>query len=666
MSLPAATRSAAEHTRSTELLAARSLSIGYQGEHGVVQVLSNVDFGLEANRIVGLAGESGSGKSTLALSLAGYRSTRMVRLTGSVEYGGKAISTAPLREMRRIWGAEVAYLPQDTSTALNPALRVGSQLVEAIRLHRRVSRAEARRQGADLLARVGIPAPDQALHKYPHQFSGGQQQRVALAVALAPGPSVLVLDEPTTGLDVSIQAVVNELIVSLVRERGMATLYVSHNLALLATVCDELRIMYCGQVVESGPVADVYFRPQHPYTRALIEAVPTIARPTRPRGIPGTPPPSVVLERCSFAERCAYRSSACLHPVPLFGTESAHSVRCVLAAPAGSGASGPGVGTEAGGGHRDDAPTAGSLVRGREPVAGKDLAVGGGALLDVASLSVTYGQGRRAHAALQDVTFSVREGEVLGIVGESGSGKSTLARTVVGLLSPSRGQVLFRGAPLAPTCAARPPAVLQAVQIVFQNPDASLNPRQTVRAILDHPLRKFMGHLPSDERRRRRAEVVDRLRLPARVEERYPRELSGGQRQRVALARALVAQPVLLLCDEVTSALDVSVQASILELLRELTEVYSLTMLFVTHDLGVLRSIAGRALVLEGGRVREEGDVATVLTKPQHGYTRSLIASVPDPARALAGAPVGDGPAGSTPTPHGLMSRDLQAKGKPY
>ena len=225
-----------------------------------------------------------------------------------------------------------------------------------------------------------------------------------------------------------------------------------------------------------------------------------------------------------------------------------------------------------------------------------------GPLLDISALSVTYGRGRRAHVALEGVSFTVQPGEVLGIVGESGSGKSTLARTVVGLLSPSAGEVRLKGAPLAPSCEARPAAVLQAIQIVFQNPDASLNPRQTVRGLLDHPLKKFMGHLSAGERGERRAEVVERLRLPTRVEERYPRELSGGQRQRVALARALVAEPVLLLCDEVTSALDVSVQASILELLRELTQLYSLTMLFVTHDLGVLRSIASRVVVLESGR----------------------------------------------------------------
>ena len=318
-------------------LRARSLSVGYRRDRGVVQVLSDVDFSLPANNIVGLAGESGSGKSTLALSLAGYRSPRLVRMGGAVEYQGTTISNAPVKQMRHIWGAEIAYLPQDTSTALNPALRIGSQLVEAMMLHRPVRRRDARRRSAELLERVGIPGSEGAMHKYPHQFSGGQQQRIALAVALAPGPSVLILDEPTTGLDVSIQAMVNDLIVGLVRERNMAALYVSHNLALLATVCDELRIMYCGQIVESGPVAEVYLRPRHPYTKALIEAVPTIARATRPRGIPGTPPPAVMLERCSFGGRCAHRSARCEQPVPLYEAGPGHAARCVLAAPAPAG-----------------------------------------------------------------------------------------------------------------------------------------------------------------------------------------------------------------------------------------------------------------------------------------------------------------------------------------
>ena len=484
------------------------------------------------------------------------------------------------------------------------------------------------------------------MRKYPHQFSGGQQQRIALAVALAPSPSVLILDEPTTGLDVTIQALVNELIVSLVRERGMATLYVSHNLALLATVCDDLTIMYAGQIVESGPVATVYFRPVHPYTTALIEAVPSITTAAQPRGIPGAPPPSVVLERCSFGDRCPQHSAQCDRPIALESAGPGHAVRCVLAAYR-NGSEPPHYPLEPGRVapahdlNLDPGEVPAVLVEERtvvRPAVGQ-VAPGvhrpeiSSALLDVSALSVTYGKGQQAHLALDDISFAVQEGEVLGIVGESGSGKSTLARTVVGLLEPSAGQVHLNGALLAPSCANRPPAVRQAIQIVFQNPDASLNPRQSVRAILDHPLKKFMGHLSPSERRNRRSEVIERLRLPARVEERYPGELSGGQRQRVALARALVAEPSLLLCDEVTSALDVSVQASILELLQELTKLYRLTMLFVTHDLGVLQSIADRVVVLEAGQIREVGEVRDVLATPQHRYTKTLVASIPDPSQ---------------------------------
>jgi peptide/nickel transport system ATP-binding protein len=309
----------------------------------------------------------------------------------------------------------------------------------------------------------------------------------------------------------------------------------------------------------------------------------------------------------------------------------AAAVAAVAAAAPASSRAGSGIG-----GHVP-APAAALAGRAGGPAPGVAAPGGSVPMLEVLDLSVVYGRGRRALSALGGVSLSVAPGEVLGIVGESGSGKSTLARTVVGLLRPSSGRLLLGGEPLAESVARRPPATRRAIQIVFQNPDASLNPRQRVGAILDHPLKRFMPELPAAERAARRAEVVERLRLPTAVEDRYPRELSGGQRQRVALARALVARPALLLCDEVTSALDVSVQATILELLRELRNLYGLTMLFVTHDLGVLRSVADRVVVLEKGVVRETGEVAEVLSAPRHPYTKMLVSSVPDPSSRNAG-----------------------------
>jgi peptide/nickel transport system ATP-binding protein len=637
-------------------LVASSLSVGYRVERGVSQVVADVDFALPPNRIIGLAGESGCGKSTLALCLSGYRSTRLVRIGGKVEYKGVELSSLSPRAMRRIWGAEIAYLPQDTSTALNPALRVGSQITETINVHRQTRGEDADRRAVELLDRVGIPDPVGAMRRYPHQFSGGQQQRIALALALAPGPSVLILDEPTTGLDVTIQARVNALIVELVRERHMAALYVSHNLALLATVCDELAIMYAGQIAESGPVLDVFFAPRHPYTAALIAAVPEISETRAPHGIPGAPPPTVVLETCSYAPRCRFKVPSCESPIPLAEIGVSHLVRCVRASVTATldlagtpeRAAEPGRDQPVAAGRPEaEAATVSAPGDAQPQVATAGARAGSGTVLDVQNLVVTYGKGERSLVAVDDVSFSIAEGEVLGIVGESGSGKSTIARTVIGLLEPTAGSLVFEGSPLAESCAKRPAAVRRAVQIVFQNPDASLNPRQSVGRILDHPLKKFMGNLSTRERRVRRAEVIDRLRLPANVERRYPRELSGGQRQRVALARALVANPRLLLCDEVTSALDVSVQASILELLHELRQLYGLTMLFVTHDLGVLRTIADRVIVLESGHLREAGSVVEILTAPANTYTQALVSSVPDPVRHFAGL----GAASSDPAP---------------
>jgi peptide/nickel transport system ATP-binding protein len=426
--------------------------------------------------------------------------------------------------------------------------------------------------------------------------------------------------------------------------------------------------MYAGQIAESGPVVDVFFAPRHPYPAALIAAVPEITETREPHGIPGAPPPTVVLETCSYAPRCRLKVASCEQPIPLVEVGDSHVVRCVRASLTGTldltgpaeGAAGngdeqvpPGA-PDAGGTVAEAAAVAGATEAGAvvagpavaavastaEPqpeVAASDERPPAAALLDVQNLVVTYGKGERSLVAVDDVSFSIAEGEVLGIVGESGSGKSTIARTVIGLLQPTSGSIVYAGAPLAESCAKRPATVRRAVQIVFQNPDASLNPRQSVGRILDHPLKKFMGNLSMRERRARRAEVIDRLRLPSNVERRYPRELSGGQRQRVALARALVANPTLLLCDEVTSALDVSVQATILELLQELRHLYRLTMLFVTHDLGVLRTIADRVIVLEKGHLRESGSVVEILTAPANSYTQALISSVPDPVRHFAG-----------------------------
>jgi peptide/nickel transport system ATP-binding protein len=598
------------------LLSARGLSAGYRDGSGTRQILADVDLDLPENRIIGLAGESGCGKSTLALAMAGYRTPGLRLLGGSVRFRGETITGLSARQLRRYWGRHIAYLPQDTATALNPALRVGRQLAEVFQLHKGLDHGQAMAAGADMLARVGIPDPERAMHRYPHEFSGGQQQRIAIAIALGPGPEVVILDEPTTGLDVTVQALVNTLIVDLIRAERMTALYVSHNLALLAVLCDELKILYAGQVVEAGSAAEVYFTPEHPYTADLVAAVPHHLDDRPVRGIGGTPPPSVVLDRCAFGPRCRFHEPGCDVPVPLTAQTDGRQVRCIrvgepaLAAARTTDRSAP-----------EKAPSI--RARADDPP-----------LLDAAGVSVTYTHAGRSMTALHDLSLTVGAGEVVGVVGESGSGKSTLLRALAGLLVPRAGTLQVGGSAVPWPTGRRSQDVRREIQIVFQNPDASLNPRQSIGAILDHPLRKFRPGLDRHQRRQRISEVFGQLRLSPDLLERYPAALSGGQRQRVALARALVADPAVVLCDEITSALDVSVQASILELLGDLRRDSGLAMVFVTHDLGVLRAVADRALVLQAGHVREADAVAQLLQAPRHAYTATLVRSIPDPTAA--------------------------------
>jgi oligopeptide/dipeptide ABC transporter ATP-binding protein len=605
----------------TPNLSAHDLSVGYRSRDGLTQVLADVSIELEPGRILGLAGESGSGKSTLALSLMGYRASGQEQLSGRVDFAGRTLSGASIKELRRVWGSRLAYLPQDTATSLNPALTVENQLREVLRRHRGQDGAAAARRGVEWLERVEIPQPEQAMRRYPHQFSGGQQQRIALAIALSVGPQVLILDEPTTGLDVVTQANINRLIVALVRDAGIASLYVSHNLALLATVCDELAIMYAGQIVERAPAGQLYAAPRHPYTAALIEAVPTIEADRPPHGIPGIPRLSVPVHVCGFADRCRYRVAACDTDIALVPVGDGRTARCVRVdelPPFEPGRENP-------------APVA-TLT---EPAASGKADGPAPAILAVDGVRCAFRRpGGAEFVAVDGVSLSVPAGRALGIAGESGSGKSTLLRAIAGLVRPADGTISFQGTPLAGLSGQRSVAVRRAIQIVFQNPDATLNPRHTIYQSLERPLKLFRPEVSRRDRREAVAEMLRQVRLSPDLLDRYPRSLSGGQRQRVAIGRALLAQPQVLLCDEVTSALDVSVQASILELLVGLRAERELTVVFVTHDLGVLRAVADEAIVLQNGVVREAGPTVRLLREPHDPYTRDLVSAVPSPRRA--------------------------------
>jgi peptide/nickel transport system ATP-binding protein len=567
-------------------------------------VVQDVSFSVNGGEILGLVGESGSGKTTTALALLGYTRPGVVIRSGTIEVGGQAVTGRDTRSTRSLRGRVVSYVPQDPGGALNPSLRVGDAIMDVLRAHRSEAASEGSVRTA--LERVELGADPRFGRRYPHQLSGGQQQRVTIAMACVCGPPVAVLDEPTTGLDVLTQDRILTELARLRREEGMAMVYVSHDLAVVARMADRIVVMYAGRVVENGPVDEVISRPRHPYTRALVAAIPDVRRPRSLQGIPGVAvgvgewPPG-----CAFAPRCEFAEERCSAAVPaLEETGSDHVVRCVRWNELDLGE--PGV------------ETARAATR----------PGGGQALLEVSGLEVEYGSGRNRNLAVRSVSFAIEAGRCVALVGESGSGKTTIGRCIAGLHAPSSGRIVFDGHELAGAARARTLDQRRRIQIIFQNPYESLNPRHRVGESIQRPLR-VLRKLSRGDAAREVALLLERVRLPARVASRYPAELSGGERQRVAIARALAARPDLLVCDEVTSALDVSVQAAVLELLTELQRQLHLSMLFITHNLGVVACVSDSVLVMDRGALCESGAVQDVLTTPSDDYTRRLLGAAP-------------------------------------
>jgi len=582
-------------------LRVEELTVAYRRAGGIeTPVVWRVGFSLEPGTVLGIAGESGCGKSTLALAAIGYRPPGGRIVEGSAWFSG--VDLLRLADLRHVWGRRIAYVAQSASGALNPALPVGRQLAEVLALHLGLRRAALRRRQLELFEAVGIPDPTRALARYPHQFSGGQQQRISVAIALACRPDILILDEPTTGLDVTTQARVTALLRNLITQQGIATLYISHDLAVLSTLADRLAVMYAGEFVEEGLAGEVTAHPRHPYTRALLSAAPSVRTHRSVVGIPGQPPERVVLDACSFAPRCRYAVEACRAlRVPLRRLDPERLVRCIRA--------------EEIVGVLENTP---ALPPAPPP---------GETLLKVEDLYCEY---RRAGiTAVRGVSFTVANGETLGIVGESGSGKSTLLRAIAGLHPPQAGRIYFADSELPSLAVKRPRLVRGQIQLVFQDPNSSLNPRHTVAELIRRPIRLFRDMDRSLETAAL-IELLEAVKLHSAVLQRYPGELSGGQRQRVAIARAFAAKPSLLLCDEVTSALDVSVQATVIELIAELAASSGTAVILVSHDLAVVRTMASRALVMKSGEVCEEGEVGRLFAAPGHPYTKELLSSIPE------------------------------------
>lgn len=588
------------------------LGVGYGPLAHQQPVVAGVSLELRAGEILGLVGETGCGKSTTALAAIGYRGRGAVVTEGKSWFDGTDILQLGSESLSRVWGSRIAFIPQNAGTSLNPTMRAGTHFVESLRRHHGLTRSAARARAVELLEAVGIDDPPEALRKYPHQFSGGQQQRLSLALALACEPDLLVLDEPTTGLDVQTQARVSQLLRRLVDDSGVAALYVSHDIALLSTLAERICVMYAGQVVEEARTSQLLRDPRHPYTRALLAAVPSLHTARQLEGIPGGPPARVVADGCAFAPRCGYVSTRCTDGVPpLVIEDGGHSVRCVRRAA---------VQREA---RSARTATVTAVVDRAERAADEEI------LLEVRDLTCAYGTPTGQLVAVRDVGFSVARGETLGVIGLSGSGKSTMLRALAGL-QPYQGEVVLDGTVLAPVAAHRDREVRRSMQLVFQDPGSSLNPRHTVEQLVGRPLEMFRPELDRVGRQERLVELMDSVRLPRSLLTRYPWELSGGQQQRVAIARAFAPDPQMLLCDEVTSSLDVSVQARVLELLRELAHRSGTSVVFVSHDLAVVRSIARRAVVMLQGSVIESGQIDDIFANPTHPYTIELLEAVPE------------------------------------
>jgi len=566
-------------------------------------IVDEVSLTIAPGEVLGLVGESGSGKTTVGLAVLGHARKGAKLTSGRVEIGGRSMLGLNAGQLRRARGELVSYVPQDPGTALNPALRIERQVMEVLDAHAFGGSNEARRARLhEVMAEVLLPSDDDFLRRYPHQLSGGQQQRVGLAMAFACRPSIIVLDEPTTGLDVSTQAHVLVTVRDLCRTHGVAALYVTHDLAVIANLADRVAVMYGGRVVEQGPMAQLFADPAHPYTQHLIDAVPDMSGEREVAGLRGrAPSPGKRPTGCFFADRCEAATDVCLTSFPPEDVVAdGHAVRC---------------------------------YHPRTPV-GRREHKGNGSRRSVVTERPDAALALRAVCAgytgqtvVHDVDLDVARGECLALVGESGSGKTTVSRSIGGLHHEWDGEILLDGEPLARSARDRTVAQRLKIQYVFQNPYSSLNPRRTIGDSVARPL--AIAKSPSTDSKRLVGEMLERVSLTAAYADRYPDQLSGGERQRVAIARALVSRPDVLVCDEVTSALDVLVQAAIVELLADLQRDLGLSMLFVTHNLPLVRSIAHRVAVMSEGRVVEVGATERVLVVPEQEYTKRLLADTP-------------------------------------
>ncbi len=568
------------------------------GVPSLAAIVDELSLEVRPGEILGVVGESGSGKTTFGLALLNYCKDGTRVEDGSVVVGDKELAGLHWRAVRQLRGRTVAYIPQSPASSLNPALRIGTQLKECLK----GGGADVLERVREVLREVALPDDDAFLARYPHQLSGGQQQRVAIAMAFTARPALIVLDEPTTGLDVSTQEHVLKTVRDMCLNYHCAAVYISHDMAVVAELADRIAVMYSGRIVEIGNTAEVLAGSRHPYTARLLLAVPDLEARRPMVGIPGqAPSPLARPHGCAFAPRCPLADEGCTKDAPgVTDVGPRHTVRCFkadhpLPPP-------------------DAAPnfTAASRRDGQQPV------------IALRNLQAGYGRTR----VLEDITLAAYSGECLALLGESGSGKTTLSRYIAGLHTDFTGDLQLDGAPLANSSFKRSRDQRRRIQYIFQNPYESLNPRRTIGDLILQPVTALRGRQKNPE------EVINKALEHASLRpdhaHRYPDQLSGGERQRAAIARALATEPEVLVCDEITSALDVSVQSSLVGLLRRLQTEMGLTLLFITHNIALVRNIAQYVAVLEAGRIVELGAVDDVFTNPQHPYTRSLMRDTPN------------------------------------
>jgi peptide/nickel transport system ATP-binding protein len=644
-----ATTSATPATAPAALLSVRGLSVTFQTEKGVLPVLNGVALEVRAGETVCIVGESGSGKSVTAKSimrLIGYE--KGVITGGSVLLGDSDLVALPPREMQAVRGKRIAMIFQEPMCAFDPVCTVGRQITETIRLHEAVSKQEAYDRAVDLLQKVGISEAPLRMRQYPFELSGGMLQRAMIAMALSCNPDLLIADEPTTALDVTTQAQILRLLKELQEEFRMSIILITHDLGVAATLADKIFVMYTSRIVERAGVDEIFDRPLHPYTQGLLRSIATsdCNRAERLHSIEGVIPALWELPQgCHFHPRCPHALERCRQQAPpLTSVSEEHQVACWMIGEAAPSLSIP------------------PAVRPRESVQNgsvSDLESGRPeSLFRVENLSKHYSRGkgfsrnRKAPVrAVDDVSFTIGKGEVFGLVGESGSGKSTLGRVLLQLERATSGKVFFEGRDLSEVSSGALREIRRDLQVIFQDPYGSMNPRWRVSQIIGEPLDAH-EHLTAREKRERLGELLEMVGLDSRLHDQYPYQFSGGQRQRIAIARAIALRPKFILADEAVSALDVSVQAQIVNLLKELQQQLDLTYLFIAHSLDLVRYLADRLGVMYLGEMIEIAGSDELFSHPAHHYTRALIASSPTPrsgSKTIPPAIVGEIPSPANP-----------------